>query len=148
MLRRLGRALRLPAGERAFLFQAWALFLIVEFALHLVPFRRLLAVARAPRATGPADYICPVPPLARLAWLTEVAGRYASAHPTCLKKALVLSWLLRRRGVATALHIGVARWDGRLAAHAWLEQNGEVILGGPERDQYERLLASDAIGAR
>jgi hypothetical protein len=148
MLGRLGKALRLPPGERAFLFQAWALFVFFEFALRVVPFRRLLVVARtapSPRPLGSAPI---APPLWRLVRLVEVAGRYATSNPTCLKQALVLSWLLRRRGVATSLHIGVARRDGRLAAHAWLERDDDVILGGLDRADYERLLASDAAGAR
>lgn len=148
MLERLGRAFRLPPDERAFLFQAWALFLIVELALRVLPLRRLLTLAQAAPPTRPVGAPPAVPPLSRLVRLVEIAGRYATWNPTCLRQALVLSWLLRRRGVPTSIHVGVARRDGRLAAHAWLERDGEVILGGSERDEYERLLVSDAARAR
>ena len=41
---------------------------------------------------------------------------------TCLRRALVGGHVLRRRG--PALRVGVARIDGRIQAHAWLEIDG------------------------
>lgn len=138
---RLRKVVRLPAGERAILARAWILFLVVEVALRVVSLKRLLRLYRklsragraCPTAGGPSD--------ARLAWLVEVAGRYAPINATCLRQALVLSWLLGRRGVATALRIGVAREGGVLSAHAWLEREGEVISGVSDGHRYEPLRA-------
>lgn len=90
-----------------------------------------------------------IPPLSleRVAWLVEVAGRYSPVSATCLEKAIVLSWLLGRRGLATTLRIGVARREGALAAHAWLEHAGEVILGHPGDDEYASVFsAAEADG--
>ncbi len=89
--------------------------------------------------------MAPPPSLARAFWLVEVAGRYSPVNATCLKKAIVLSWLLRKRGMVTTLRIGVARRDGTLIAHAWLEQGGQVILGHPECDGYERLFSAETV---
>jgi hypothetical protein len=75
----------------------------------------------------------------RLVRLVEVAGRYAPVEATCLKKALVLAWLLGRRGIATALRIGVARREEELMAHAWLEPERQTVLGLPRGDRYEPL---------
>ena len=50
---------------------------------------------------------------------------------TCLVQALAAQRMLGRRGVATKLQIGARRGDDEgLDAHAWLERNGEIILGG------------------
>lgn len=140
MLRGIGNGLRLPVHERVLLVEAWALFLVVGVALRIVSFRRLLDVARK---LLPARQTCRCPSVGRVVWLTEVAAERSSSNPTCLKRALVVWWVLRRRGVPAVLHIGVAREDGELAAHAWLEHDDEVIVG--EHDRYESLLASDAI---
>jgi hypothetical protein len=72
--------------------------------------------------------------------LVEVAGRYTPVTATCLKKALVLSWLLARRGTHTEVRIGVARHEGRLKAHAWLDYDGQAIFGHQEFERYETLV--------
>ncbi|MBI4638607.1 MAG: lasso peptide biosynthesis B2 protein [Candidatus Rokubacteria bacterium] len=135
---RLARLLRLSREERVVLVEAWALFLLLEFLLRLLSFTGVLALARRHPRLPPRPS---APSVARLVWLVEVAGRYATPTPTCLKHALVLSWLLRRRGVVTTLRIGVARRGSELGAHAWLEQGGEVVFGDAQRDGYEPLLA-------
>ncbi|TAL11937.1 MAG: lasso peptide biosynthesis B2 protein, partial [Nitrospirae bacterium] len=65
---------------------------------------------------------------------------YTPVTATCLKKALVLCWLLGRRGIASTLQIGVVRHNGVFAAHAWLEHNGQVVFGQQERDGFVPLV--------
>ena len=85
--------------------------------------------------------------LDRLVWAIEVAGRYAAT--TCLTKALALQWLLAGRGIPTRLWLGVerakasgddARPEPLLRAHAWLEHDGRVIVGGPAPAGYAPLV--------
>jgi len=140
---RLRNLFRLPPGERAILAEAWGLFLLVELALRVLSFKRLLGLHRKlSRTTGATPASGRPASLARVVWLVEVAGRYAPVNPTCLKKALVLSWLLGRWGIPTALRIGVSREEGKLRAHAWLDYAGEPILGGQEAGRYEPLFHS------
>ena len=50
---------------------------------------------------------------------------------TCLVQALAAEAMLRRRGIASTLHIGVRppAADTALDAHAWLEAAGAVVVG-------------------
>ncbi len=140
-IRRVHKVFQLSPGERAVLAQAWGLFLLVELALRILPVTRLLSLSKKvflKQKSEPALGL--VPSVPRLAWLVEVAGRYTPVTATCLKKALVLSWLLGRRGTQTEVRIGVAREEGRLKAHAWLDYDGQVILGPQEMEQYEPIL--------
>ena len=56
-------------------------------------------------------------------------------------------------GHDSELHIGVAHEDGAFAAHAWVEQDGRVLIGEAERRTYTRLVSwpidgvSPGIGA-
>jgi hypothetical protein len=51
----------------------------------------------------------------------------------CLPEAIAASLMLRRRGVASCLYLGVTRGsDQRLKAHAWLASGGEDVIGGRE----------------
>jgi len=139
-MERLHKFFRLPPGERVVLVQAWLLFLLVELALGVLSFQRLLTLLHNRGLMQPEEPAETVPSPARLAWLVEVASRFTPVTATCLKQALVLSWLLKRRGIATTLHIGVARREGTLAAHAWLESNGQVLFGQAERDGFTPLV--------
>jgi hypothetical protein len=49
---------------------------------------------------------------------------------TCLPKALAVAGMLRSRGYDCELRLGLKKEAGRVAAHAWVEVDGEVILGG------------------
>ena len=140
-VRRVHKVFQLSPGERAVLVQAWGLFLLVELALRILPFTRLLTLSKKVFLNRKGEAALGlVPSVSRLAWLVEVAGRYTPVTATCLKKALVLSWLLGRKGTQTEVRIGVAREEGRLKAHAWLDYDGQVIFGHQEFERYETLV--------
>jgi Transglutaminase-like superfamily len=135
---RLRKFLKLSPAERAVLVQAWTLFVVVDLLLRLVSFNHLLRLTRLGRQARcaheqPAS-------LDRLVWLVDVAARYAPVRPTCLTRALVLSRILGRRGLASELRIGVAHRDGGLAAHAWVERNGQPLADPAAPGEYEPLM--------
>lgn len=137
-IERLRKVLRLAPRERVILGQAWGLFLLVELALRILPFKYFLALSHRMRPQRLDAPTCGLPSsVSRLVWLVEVAGRYAPVNATCLKKALVLSWLLGRRGIRTELRIGVARDNGRITSHAWLVYDGQTVLGHEESGRHE-----------
>jgi hypothetical protein len=53
----------------------------------------------------------------------------------------VLCRLLRRQGLPATLRIGVAKPDGRLAAHAWVEHGGVAL--DDSQDVARRFAAFD-----
>jgi hypothetical protein len=61
----------------------------------------------------------------RIAWLVGVAAR--ATRFKCLVRSLTLSRVLARRGVASAVQIGVRPGARELRAHAWVEWNGRVL---------------------
>lgn len=67
----------------------------------------------------------------RYADRVNAAARHSPFPASCLSRSLLLGWLLRRRGVATDLRIGVRLTDGVLDAHAWLECEGIPINDRP-----------------
>jgi len=72
---------------------------------------------------------------------SRVGARMLPKRP-CLTQALVAQFFLWRRGdTSTSMHIGVNKdSDGGLLAHAWLECDGRVIIGGTgSPEQYKRL---------
>ena len=137
---RLRKLCRLPMRERWLLFEVWCALFGLDLALRCLPFSHIASFCQRLPTTGGDGDAASLPPITQLAWLVTVAGRYSLVPTTCLKEALALSWLLSRRGIATTLRIGVAHRHGDLAAHAWLERNGRIILGKADADAYAPLL--------
>lgn len=130
---------RLSPREHSFLIRAWCALLGIDIALRCLPFTYIASFCRCLRTTGNDENKTSLPTITQLAWLVTVAGRYSPLGTSCLKEALVLSWLMSRRGMATTLRIGVTRCHGNLDAHAWLEHNGRIILGEADADAYAPL---------
>ncbi len=78
----------------------------------------------------------------RIAWLVDVADRYAPGRSSCLRQSATLAWLLRRRGVRTSLRIGVAKEGDNIVAHSWIESEEGELFGLCDRDKYALLSSS------
>jgi hypothetical protein len=89
----------------------------------------------------------PLPPHRRCSAQQVIrAAVSASIHSpvgsTCLSTALLAQAMLKRHGYDPGLRLGVRRdAHGAFAAHAWLEWEGQVIVGGPAAEiaTYARL---------
>ena len=77
-----------------------------------------------------------------VAWAVRSASRVVPGA-TCLTQALAAKLVLSRRGYASRLRIGVARGPGhQLRAHAWLEANGLVVVGGSRIEEFTPLATA------
>jgi hypothetical protein len=118
-------------ARRQLLLEAAAAILLVWAGLRTMPFLKAQrAVDRVPMARNPE--LDRSGAIASVNWaVTAVANRFPPA--TCLVQALAAAALLRRRGLACQLRLGVrgrAATDGAaLEAHAWLECDGRVAVG-------------------
>ncbi len=75
----------------------------------------------------------------------ELALRVIAHRPfdrTCLRRSLLLGNLLRRRD--PVLRIGVAKADGAVAAHAWIEIEGASL----DRGHSDFQVLDDVVDAR
>lgn len=131
------KLLRLPPRAWLLMVEIAVTALWVEAGLRLLPFKRLarLSLRASPRRQPP-----PQVRLDELMRLADAAFRRAPGLFTCLKRALILSTLLARRGLQAELNIGVRKTDEALHAHAWLEQDGLVIADHPQVVEQFRPL--------
>lgn len=80
--------------------------------------------------------------------LAERSSRHLPFKVTCLSLALVAQTLLMQSGGGGVLTIGVKRMSpGWIEAHAWLEEGGKVVLGGPQHlvGDYTPILKWDGV---
>ena len=59
--------------------------------------------------------------------IVQIAVRHSPYWTNCLRKSLVLWFLLRRQGIDSELRIGVRREQDKFEAHAWIEYEGRVL---------------------
>ena len=119
MIRRLTPAWRLRATLAA---------MALPPLVHLIPLDRIIrGTARSRKLMASDDSVDD-------AALAEWVDRLLTALPppwrrTCLKRAVVLHYLVRRAGRPAELRIGVRRDEqNALTAHAWLVRDGEPYL--------------------
>ena len=129
-----------PQECRRLLIRAFFLVLVIRLLLWVLPFTSLQKVLKSfhPRASPPASD--DIPP-ARIAWAVTVASRYV-LRATCLVRALATQVLLGRAGRSSVLHIGVMKGDrAPIEAHAWVEAEGRIIIGGSAAVLYTKLAS-------
>ena len=129
---------RLRRIRRA-IFDALPVVVAVRLALWLLPFpatRRYVASIR-PRSISVAGDPATVSNLVRA---VRASSRLVP-HATCLTQAIALHYLLARRGRQGRIHIGVRRRaSGGFESHAWVELDGEVVIGGEDLASFVPLI--------
>jgi hypothetical protein len=137
---RLSKLAGLNADEWRILFAAAWLLPATALALRVFGYRRTRAWMERRVTTSKGEPADAAMEAARVARLVSVAAHRGPYRANCLRQALVAWWLLGRRGVATNLVIGVRKDEQGFAAHAWVEFNGDVIIGGADsRGRFQSM---------
>lgn len=105
--------------------EAFVAVMVACLAVRCVSTRRLLAWAAKPPARL-WRFADPRLPALVGATVDRVGAKLGAM---CLPRALAAQAMLRHRGIASRMCLGVAREDRSLSAHAWVESGGKVIVG-------------------
>jgi hypothetical protein len=134
----LRKFLGLDWQERCLLLQTALVVMSVRAALGLLAFKQVneLVSQRAMRPRAMRNIS-----KARVIWAVRTASAFIPGS-TCLTQALAAKYQLERCGLNTQLHFGVAKKeDGTLLAHAWLQCDGEALIGGEIAPRFAPVLA-------
>jgi Transglutaminase-like superfamily len=122
-------AARLPWADRLLFVEALtrlgAARLFVRLFSGKAVLTRLGPQMETPNEDDPASHEL----LRRIRWAILAASRRAPWRCKCLEQAIAGKWMLRSRGYATTLYLGLARRDA-VEAHAWLRCGSHVVTGG------------------
>lgn len=132
--------LKLPFPEKVLYAEALPVVVVTGFLVRAVPFRFLrkslvkrLSVETKP---GPTD-------LEEIQKIVRSVDFFSRFHPfaSCLTRSLSALLLIRFNGEHAILKIGVAKDEHKtFKAHAWLESNGQIIMGQvPSTTRYTAL---------
>lgn len=127
---KLGAFFRLSWAHQLLLVRAAVLVSVVRLMLNVLPFKSVYSILEwMARQAGRRRFRLQYTP-AELASSVYVTSKYLLNDTPCLTRALAVELLLRRRKIPSDLRIGVARSeDGGFKAHAWVESEGDVLIG-------------------
>jgi hypothetical protein len=110
-------------------------------AMRVAPISVLCRIVRRLRPIASRIRLAPEE---RVAWAIEAVGRRLPWISTCLVRALAADLLLSGPEGRGGVKIGVTRSeDGTLAAHAWYERGGRIVVGGAEVGAYVDFMTLD-----
>ena len=128
--------MKLKNMRRAYMWEATAMLILARLAVHFISAARIFSWAnRPPRhvnrfAIEEAHWV---------SWAVESVGANPWMNTLCLPRTLAAHAMLRRRGIASRLCLGVARKGHELTAHAWLEIGNNKMVGDAESGRFTRL---------
>lgn len=125
--------------------------LLVTSAALLLTGRVLLAVSDLDRARGIVGRFAGVlPPFAgveepdHITWAVTCADAYLPGTHTCLVRALAAEALLAEHGYGGTVRLGVCKRESEFRAHAWIEREGNVVVGDlTDIDRFRTLSGWD-----
>ena len=116
---RLAQFHNLTAMQKRALLAAWLWLPLFWLGLRVMGLPRFQAWLLQAPALSVLSLTLPL--VKHLGEAVNIAARHTPFPASCLTRSLLLGWLLRRRGVASDLRIGVRLTQSKLEAHAWLE---------------------------
>lgn len=131
--------------ERRLFFEALRELARAKLLVHAMPFRRLALQLGQPQAeTAPGIAPEQRAIAVEISWAVQAAARHVPLGFVCLPQAVAAQRMLRRRGIASTLYLGVAPDRAKreaITAHAWLRAGDKIVTGEIEMRRH-RALAS------
>ncbi len=138
---RLARFRALAPSERRLVIAAAVLLPSVALGIRVAGLRRIQAILSRAQAGERAATPASLERARRIAGLVAAAAHHGPCRAKCLPLSLALQRLLRGKGIASELRLGVRKSGDALLAHAWVEHGGTPLLEA--RDVHERFAAFD-----
>jgi hypothetical protein len=122
--------LHLPFTDKLLLIRAALLLLSIQVGLALFSFPRIYRWVKRQKSTR-SPKTKNASATGDICWAITRVGKVFYGDEGCLIQAILGEWWLSQRGVPAKLCIGVSRQPGGpLLAHAWVESDGHVLIGG------------------
>lgn len=129
-VRRFFKLLKASKSDKALLLRAWGVLWLFRLGLWFLPFRYMRRFIDNTNRMNHKTLRGEATSADRLAGSVIHASRCVAGGQNCLLRAMSLHYILQRGGYSSELHIGVNRpEEGGLAAHAWVENEGIVLIG-------------------
>lgn len=135
-MKTLVRFFRLPSDDRLLLAEAAFVLAAARLAILLLPFSVIARWLGQHRAETPIEQAPAHADISRrVSRAVARAARHLPWESVCLPRAIAAKRMLRRRGVASTLYLGVQPGQ-TMSAHAWVRAGGIVVTGENGREGH------------
>jgi hypothetical protein len=137
------RFVRLNGADQWLLMRAAAWLGVARLRLALTSFQQLSERLSNDAPESRAD---PDPEfLRRVGFAVGAAANNVPWRADCFPQAIAARMLLKHRGHASKIHLGVEKsGEGSIAGHAWVTCGDVVVTGGEELDRYTEMYCFNA----
>ncbi|MFO1433613.1 MAG: lasso peptide biosynthesis B2 protein [Candidatus Competibacteraceae bacterium] len=144
-MKALRKLLDLPGVDIGLLLEAALMLGVARLAIALIPFRHLAPCLGVRQSSTPAAPLSEEHArlVKRIGWAIRVAAGHLPWKAVCLPQAMAAKLMLRRRGFASTLYLGVSQQGAEFKAHAWI-RTGDVIVTGYQDIQRYTVVSSFA----
>jgi len=140
---KLVRFARLDGTDKWLLIRASAWLGVARLRLAFTPFQQL-----SERLSNDSPETCVESNpdfLRRVGFAVRAAAANVPWRSDCFPQAIAARMLLKRRGYASKIHLGVEKsGEGSIAGHAWLTCGDVVVVGGENLDRYTEMHCFNA----
>ena len=136
---------RLPANRKWLVVEAALYLLLARLVLALLPFRKLVWFLN--RVPKPSRLSEAQRELLRkeVSWAITATAAYLPGKTVCFPRGIAAQAMLRRRGIAATFYYGAATvHDEGLAAHVWVKDGKQGVVGHLEAGQFKVLAVYPA----
>jgi len=135
--------MKLSTMRRAYLREAAFMLIIARLAVRILPPAWIFGWVKRPLrhtrrfAADEAVWV---------GWSVETIGAKVGMNNSCFPCALAAQAMLKRRGIVSRLCLGVAcDDDSAFSAHAWIEVDHDVIVGGANAGRFTQVTRFGGI---
>ncbi|MCA1791217.1 MAG: lasso peptide biosynthesis B2 protein [Thioalkalivibrio sp.] len=133
----MGVLLRLSWPQRLLLVEASVMLVAAAQAIACVSFRSLAGHLGVPMQESADDGdVRNAESIRAVEWAVHVAARQLPWASSCFSRAITAKIMLRRRGIASTLYLGVTLQNGTINAHAWLRSGSAILTGGESSNEF------------
>ena len=124
--------IKLPSRDKQMAIEALFWVIVIRLMVWIFPFKFVQKRVQKIASYLSSDSVSPVS-MSRLRVMIVIVSRYVP-RATCLVQALAGYILFSKYGYTPSIKIGVLNEEGKFEAHAWLENDNNVVLGESEKD--------------
>ncbi len=137
-MKALRKLLTLPRVDIGLLLEAALMLGVARLAIALIPFRHVAPWLGVRQSATPAAPLLEAHACLakRIGWAVHTAAGHLPWQAVCLPQAIAAKFMLRRRGFASTLYLGVSRDDMGFKAHAWIRAGDVIVTGYQDMQRY------------
>ena len=144
----LRRLARLSRGNRHVLAEGLITLAAASLAIRLLPFKRTVEMMQCSGGRAPPDPAAAERLIRQCRWAVKLWADRVPWRAVCFQRGLALHLMLRRRGIPSTLHYGVAQGGPEgLRAHVWISSEGQPVLGFEEAADFTCLATFPPVAA-